>query len=271
MEIISELKTRRLESPSSINTHRQCPRKYYYQYIQKLPVKNNIHFVRGKMVHDTLEHFFDVELSDDFTFDDLNKHLKKEFVKYWNQYADEMDGLGLSEMDKALYLDDTVKMISNYFAIVSEKLNKVMDSKGVSLAEAFKIITPIRESLLKCEDLQVRGYADAIETEDGRVRIIDYKTSKKNQMTPDYELQVSIYALLYKIMNGVVPHEVGILLLKHGYIDMKVDEDMLRDAQAAIEQHHACVLSDDMTDYERRESGLCKWRSGQCDFYDVCR
>ena len=54
---------KRLESPSSINTFKQCKRRYYYRYIEKLPTISNIHQVRGNIAHATLEHFFDIDVS----------------------------------------------------------------------------------------------------------------------------------------------------------------------------------------------------------------
>ena len=54
---------KRIESPSSINTFKQCPRKYFYQYIQELPVLSNIHQVRGSIAHSTLEKFYDLDVT----------------------------------------------------------------------------------------------------------------------------------------------------------------------------------------------------------------
>jgi ATP-dependent helicase/DNAse subunit B len=51
---------KRVQSPSSINTYNQCPRKYYYQYILKLPTRPSIHLVRGNIAHSVLEDFFSI-------------------------------------------------------------------------------------------------------------------------------------------------------------------------------------------------------------------
>ena len=65
---------KRVESPSSINTFLQCNRKYYYQYIEKLPTKPSIHTVRGNIAHSTLENFYALDVSS-FT------HYEKDFKK----------------------------------------------------------------------------------------------------------------------------------------------------------------------------------------------
>ena len=53
----------RIQSPSSINTHKQCPRKYWYSYVARLPSKPSIHLVRGTIVHAVLEKFFDTDVT----------------------------------------------------------------------------------------------------------------------------------------------------------------------------------------------------------------
>ena len=48
---------KRIQSPSSINMYKRCPRKYYLHYILKKPIKPNIHLFRGSTVHSTIEIF----------------------------------------------------------------------------------------------------------------------------------------------------------------------------------------------------------------------
>ena len=53
------MKEKKVQSPSSIKTYKQCPRKYYYSYILGLEQPPNVHTVRGNIAHSVLEHFFD--------------------------------------------------------------------------------------------------------------------------------------------------------------------------------------------------------------------
>ena len=44
------------------------------------------------------------------------------------------------------------------------------------------------------------------------------------------------------------------------------------DAMFEIEQIHMHTeMTEDIIDYERNVTPLCKWRTGQCDFYEVCK
>ncbi|MFH0714507.1 MAG: PD-(D/E)XK nuclease family protein, partial [Candidatus Diapherotrites archaeon] len=45
-------------SPSAIATFSQCPRKFYYVYVERLPTKPTPHLVRGRILHKVLEDFF---------------------------------------------------------------------------------------------------------------------------------------------------------------------------------------------------------------------
>ena len=116
----------------------------------------------------------------------------------------------------------------------------------------------------------VRGFIDAIHELDGNVLLMDYKTSKNGHISDEYRLQLAIYALLYEENHGRKPDYVGIDFLKSMEQLLKVDEDLVKHAKFEVEQIHASTTSDDVVEYPQRPSPLCKWRTGQCDFYDVC-
>ena len=100
---------------------------------------------------------------------------------------------------------------------------------------------------------------------------MDYKTSKNAHITDDYKTQLAIYALLYEKRHGVRPHTVGIYFLKDTEHLLDVDDELIKHGQFMIEQIHACTDGlDHISDYPQKKSGLCKWHSGQCDFYDHC-
>jgi len=83
-------------------------------------------------------------------------------------------------------------------------------------------------------------------------------------------LQLAIYSLLYHEKHDKMPHKAGIFFLKDTIKHVDVNEDLLKLAKFEIEQIHASTETDQISDYPKKESGLCKWHSGQCDFYDVC-
>ena len=116
----------------------------------------------------------------------------------------------------------------------------------------------------------VRGFVDLIHEIDGKTIVLDYKTSKKDDMTEPYRLQLAIYAMLYEEKHGKKPDYVGIDFLKSIEKLLPVDDELVQHAKFELEQIHASTVSNEMADYQQRPSPLCKWRSGQCDFYDTC-
>ncbi len=264
-------KGRRIESPSSINLFKQCPRKYYYQYIEKLPTSTSIHLVRGNVVHSVLEDFFDIDLNDARVqnFRSLHMRLFSLFTRYWKKKEKELNELGLTEDELTAYFDESVMMLQNWF----DRFKRKMEAKikeGRSFVEAFNDLTPIREKRYESKDFRVMGFIDAIHKLDGKVVVVDYKTSKNDHVTDAYKLQLAIYALMYEEKHGVKPDFVGIDFIKGSERMLPVDDELIKHAKFEIEQIHASTESDNIEDYPMNPTPLCKWRTGQCDFYDIC-
>lgn len=266
------LKARRLESPSSINTHRQCPRKYYYQYIKKIPTGTSIHLIRGGVVHQALEDFYDIELDDaviqNYRF--LHARVLKLFTKHWKGAKEELDTLGMTEEELQVFFDESIMMLQNWFERFKKKMNARMENNNEDFKTAYEALRPRREEEYKSEEYLVRGFVDVIHELEGKVVVVDYKTSKKDVLSPAYRLQLAIYAMMYEEKHGRKPDLVGIDFLKHSEQFIPVNDELIKEAQFAIEQHHAQTESDDIKDYPQRRTPLCKWRTGQCDFYDLC-
>jgi hypothetical protein len=102
---------------------------------------------------------------------------------------------------------------------------------------------------------------------------MDYKSSKKFDVTNEYRLQLAIYAMLYEETHGKRPHKVGIYFLKdtgkHEY-HMDVDEELIKMAKLEVEMMHLNSETSDIKNYPKNVTPLCKWSSGQCDFYVRC-
>ncbi len=261
---------KKVQSPSSIKTFKQCPRKYYYQYILKLETFPNIHTLRGNIAHSVLEHFFDIDTS----LIDLNNceaHLKmivqKLLLKEWQNAKDELDKLKLPQEKHMHYFEETLMMLFNWTDLF---LTKIHAKKG-TFAERFTALTPMRELLFTSETYHAKGFIDAIEkNDDGTVRIMDYKTSS-SQNLDDHILQLAIYSLLYFDKHGQLPKQAGIYFLKGRETTLDVDHALLEMAKKEIQHVHDNTATTDINHYQKIVTPLCKWSTGKCDFYDTCR
>ena len=262
----------RIQSPSSINTFKQCARKYYYQYIEKLETSTSIHLVRGKLVHSVLEDFFtfNIEHISDSSYEfELRIILFDLFKKHWIKAMPEMRTLDLTQSEILFYHNESKLMLNNWYERFLSELKSEMQL-GLNVYDAFKKITPRCEEEYRSENWGVRGFVDAIFERNDEVEIIDYKTSKKNEITPAYRLQLGIYALLYWETHGIMPNKVGIDFLKHDKQVIPVDEKLLELARRELEFVHTKTQSIEVRDYPKTITALCKWHSGQCDFYNTC-
>ncbi|MAG38565.1 hypothetical protein CMO90_00580 [Candidatus Woesearchaeota archaeon] len=258
----------RVESPSSINTYKQCPRKYYYHYIEELPSTPSIHLIRGNIIHSVLEDFFDIDDKIN-TEDALRIHLFLLFDKLWNEKYSELKDLNLGDRKLQFYKDESKDMLKNWFSRFLIKLRGQINNEKTFL-DSFKHLTPIREKKFKSEKYKIRGFIDVLFENNGKVVILDYKTSKNGTMNDEYYLQLGIYALMYEEQKGRKPDLVGIDFLKHSELIIPVDKKLVEKAKSNINYVHSKTESKNKEDYPQKPSPLCKWSTGQCDYYEQC-
>lgn len=262
---------RRIESPSSILAYRQCPRKYYYQYLEHRPTSKNVHTIKGNFVHEVLDEFFQQppEIKDEIYMEQSVVHMRNLFDKKWNIAKSEFVKIGISLSETRQIYVETLAMVSLWLQNFLIRLV----SLNIPMSEAFKQLTPMREQEFVSNNYAVKGYVDVIEQNGNDARIMDYKTSSKPELSEEYKLQLSIYALLYKERYGILPKEVGIYFLKHADDFEKsivVTDKLINEAKFAIETHHQSTNTDNIVDYPKKEGPLCKWSTGKCDFYELC-
>ncbi len=264
------MKKRRVQSPSSIILYKQCPRKYYYKYIVGLPESPSIHLFRGKIAHTVLEHFFDIDTKE-INMQNYELKLKEivqnDLLKSWQKYDKALKNLGLNSDQLKFYFEETVMMLFNW---LNTFIDKIKSFDSLSFQEIFKKLTPLREQHFISHELGVQGFIDTIEQHQDEIHIMDYKTSSHFELNDNYKLQLGIYALLYKKKHNQIPHKAGIYFLRYKPKYVKVDQELLDYAQTEVNSIHINTASTNLVDYPKKESGLCKYSSGQCDFYDFC-
>ncbi|MBR9703203.1 PD-(D/E)XK nuclease family protein, partial [Candidatus Woesearchaeota archaeon] len=252
-------------------THKQCPRKYFYRYIEKLPGPKSIHLIRGSVIHKVLEDIYDIDITkipvENF-FYTFSVILQEKFRQEWFAAAPQLAELGLSPEELDAFFEESQMMVDNFFHHLHDQMEPLV--KKMSPYEAFKEVTPQREIKMKSAQHLVRGYIDVITEETEGTIILDYKTSKKLMITPEYRLQLGIYAMMHEEYQHA-PHEVGVIFLKHGQeLRIPVTPELIEDAKKACSEVQLQTRSIDLNDYPKKPSPLCKWRTGQCEYHDIC-
>jgi ATP-dependent exoDNAse (exonuclease V) beta subunit len=286
-KIVKKCSIARIQSSSSINTYRQCPRKYYLQYIKELKSKPSIHLIRGKIVHSIIEDFFkfNIENIPKENYQFYFKIILHDLIsKHWNNAKDEFNQLDLNKYEIEFYLNETKDMLQFWLLDLISKIekkrneintncnisNNINEDGNFDLISIFNELKPISEEHFLSEEMGIQGFIDAIYKIKDKVKIIDYKTSKKDAITEDYKLQLSLYSLLYHEKYLIYPNEVGLFLLKHGERTLNVDEPLLEFGRIEIEKIHTKTSTKLMSDYPKKQSILCNWGKGRCDFFDMC-
>ena len=266
---------KRVESPSSINTFKQCQRKYYYQYIEKLPSFPSVHTIRGNIAHSCLEHFFDVDVSS-YTRENYKQKsreaLQKLLLFHWKTKDEELQKLKLTQDQLRFYFEETMLMLINWGNQFFERMEEIMQKKKIPPQEAFVYLTPVREIQYVSDNYSVRGFIDAIQHIEEEVYIIDYKTNSSLEVKDSIRLQLAIYSLLYFEKHGKLPSKAGIFFLRHKLKLITVDEELLKLAKREIELIHVHTsVTEEKKDYPKTINSLCRWNGGQCDFYETCK
>jgi len=240
---------KRIQSPSSINMYKACPRKYYLHYILRKPIKPNIHLLRGGCIHSTISAFEKLGIikinPDDYLT--VRKTLLNIFDDEWNKKSEDLTRLGLREEDVRCFYNESVMMLDNWLFHLINEHGRSPPSKKVEL------------KLFSSDEYSVMGIIDVIKEDKNSIEIIDYKTSKNPIITDEYKLQLAIYALLHEENFKIRPHRVGVHFLKFrdGIKLIEVDDSLINLAKREAKLIHINTISDNPADYPCTCGGWC--------------
>jgi CRISPR/Cas system-associated exonuclease Cas4 (RecB family) len=270
----------RLESPTSVLTYMQCPHKYYYRYVRGLEQKlkgserkPSVYVVMGGIVHSTIEAFHKTDVAKippkDF-FGTLRSRTIEYLNREWCKSRGEFGKLDLNSRQMGFFYGDAMSMITNFCRDYMNKLIACQYRYHLSPAEAFQALRPKTDTKMTCERLGVTGVVDAIHNFNGKTVIIDYKTSKKSELDLDCLVQLGIYALLYRESQGGIPYKVGVHFLRYGERVIRTSPELLALGEEKCAEIRNLTRKANEPEYPRKVSGLCKYSSGQCDYYETC-
>lgn len=239
--------TNRILSPTAINTYLSCPRKFYFRYIKKLKTRPSIYLIRGQIAHKVLNDFHESfpRGPPKPTQKEIEDWLLKRFEKRWNEAHRSLKALHIEQGRLRFFHDETCQMLKNFSDWFYEH-----NLPFVSFSEQKLFSKP----------LHLMGIIDAVHSNGNEVFLVDYKTSKSDEITPDIMRQAALYALLYQDRFKKVPEVVWIhfLRFKDGPKPIFIDENLLHYGHLLI----TMVLSN--TNYMDEASYPCKC-GGYCE------
>lgn len=243
-------------SPSRANDFVQCPLKFRFRTIDKIPEPPSPAAFRGTLVHAVLEHLFDLEAEQrtpDAAIGMIPGQFETLSVKDPN-----VGDMYRSSADKQELFDTARALVEAYFALeMPERLEP---------ARREQFVTVTMENGLK-----LRGFIDRVDrAPGGEVRLVDYKTGKqpKPQYGREADFQMRFYAFVQYMLDETLVHTLQLMYLGSGSIksfhptlpDIRRTHDEILDIWGDITK--AAVSGE----WRPRKSPLCNW----CHFKPMC-
>ncbi len=227
-------------SYSQLEAFSQCPLKYKYRYVLKIPTPPSHNLSFGQTIHRTLRDFHR-----DPPKADLNRLLKL----YENHWLSE--GYESQEHQQERF-EEGKKILKEYF-----KKNQKLLGKPAQLEKKFT---------LRIGGIPLIGSIDRVDKlEDGGFEIVDYKTGKvKEQKYVDRDDQLTIYALGAKAALGIEPQSLALYFVNKNkkVSTTRTSEQLLKKRQEIEEQIEEIKSSK----FEPKTSMLCNW----CSYKNLC-
>lgn len=242
-------------SPSSTREYLQCPLKFRYSVVDRIPQPPTLATIRGTLVHAVLEHLFDLP-GKDRTWETANSLVAprwQELVRKHPNYP--------SVVEEAASTDElfatSEKLLGTYFTL-----------------ERPEFLDPeTREAFVEARlpsGILLRGIIDRVDVApDGRIRVVDYKTGKSpaRRFMDEALFQMRFYALLLR-QQGQTPARLQLLYLRDGQV-LTLDplaEDVDR-FEVELNEIWGRILRDtNAGSFAPRRTPLCGW----CPYQSMC-
>jgi len=190
-----------------IDDYLTCPLKYKYVNILRVPIMEHHAVIYGRAMHDAVCKFFQYKLA--------------------GRQMDLQELLGIfkNSFDPQGFLDE--KHQKERFRIGTQSLVEFYNSQRTKDARPRYIEKDFSFIL---ENNRIRGRFDRVDIEEDGAVIIDFKTSEINKQSEadkrtKESLQLDLYALAYKNINGELPKRLELYFLESGLIASKVVTD----------------------------------------------
>lgn len=231
---------------SRIDSYRNCPRRFRYAYIDRLPTVPSPHLSFGTSIHHALERFYDQKLPQlppvEVLLDALYEGWEHE---------------GFAELDR----DEQLRFYRHAQQVLRRYHQRVADDFALPVTTEAWFEMPVGDVAV------VVGSIDRVDRRsDGALHIVDYKTNRRAQdrQRVAQSLQLGIYALACQHLYGELPGSVALDFVVPGVqVAVGIDEIDLEGVTDTVVDVAAQVRAEA---FEPTPNRLCDW----CDFKAVC-
>lgn len=242
-------------SASRAKDFKQCPLKFRYAVVDRIPQPPTVATIKGTLVHAVLEHLFELPQPE--------RTMTAAFgliTPTWESLAQKHnDYLQVVEDDSSVRQlnADAQALLQSYFSL--EQPQNLRPTACESFVEA-----------QLDSGLRLRGIIDRIEhSPAGKIRVIDYKTGKapSSRFVDEALFQMRFYALMLQAEERL-PDRMQLLYLKSGQV-LTLDpqpEDIERFQIELMELWGQISDAATSGDFAPQQGPLCNW----CAFQSQC-
>ena len=194
---------------SAIDSYRECPRQYWYRYVQKLPAKQSAEAVHGVIVHEVLQQ---IGLATQ-----RGEQISMALVRRLHDEA-----WGRSRFPDA-------RREPTFRKLGLEQLRRYIEGGGF----ATKPTHLERDFVTDVDGWTLRGVIDRIDKVEDGWTIVDYKSGRKSSRSRR-DLQVALYALGAKSALGLEPLSLEVVYLASAEtVKVDVTDSLVDEARRA--------------------------------------
>ncbi|MFC7492367.1 MULTISPECIES: RecB family exonuclease [unclassified Knoellia] len=244
-------------SPSRAADFKQCPLLFRFRTIDKLDGPPSPAAARGTLVHEVLEHLFELPAAER-----TPEAAVALLQPRWLSLVEERPELA------TMIEDDETLTEEGWFTAAGALVERWFTLENPQWLEPAE-----RELYVETEvdGLTLRGYVDRLDiAADGAMRVVDYKTGRSPREAFEGKalFQMKFYALVLWRQRGVIPKQLQLVYLGNGEIvRYEPDEHDLLGLERNVQAVWAAIVRASETgDWRPRVSRLCDW----CDFKELC-
>lgn len=231
-------------SHSSISLYKECPQKYKFKYVDKIPEKPRHYFSFGNSVHTALEFFYGVKGPEPPSLAEVLRHFKENWKSAGYKDA----------AQEAEYFQDGQDILSAF-----HKKHAAAFTPPFFVEYNFNLLV---------KNVPVTGKIDRVDKlPDGRLAILDYKTGKSIPAARVLDdAQLTMYQLACEVALGA---EVGRLTLYHlpslkEHVSERHDSSLVDTVTKRVVDTAAAIEAEKFE--PAPEERKCLW----CDYKPLC-
>jgi DNA helicase-2/ATP-dependent DNA helicase PcrA len=252
---MQDIDTTKQVSYSQLNTYEECPKKYKYAYVLRVPSKAHASLSFGTTIHNTLRDFYSLLKDSQEGLEGIvEKPTKKKLLELYETHwiSRGYDSKAHEEKRKA----SGKKILKEYFDNLYNE-----EERPYRLEETFSV--HIDESVFV-------GKIDRIDIVDDskdikEVEIIDYKTGKvKSKSNIKKDLQLPLYALFAEEKLGLKVVNAKYIFVEHSeVVEVDISEEKKKEARKKVVE---IIEEIKKNNFIPTPGYLCKY----CDYNSIC-